>query len=176
MLCRPVADQENLRWLPDIGPADHRSGWLRGLGRLCEFGAGLIFGSIAHHVPVEALAGSANAPLTTVQRRVQHLVHEGVCGGVLRPWDPRVGDKGRVVSVAGTQGEGANVVALDLPSPGHLLDDEFRVQADVDAGIRIDGVHILQPGDSAAILGEVIRLVVEEFGNLHDYVAGGVAD
>ena len=80
------------------------------------------------------------------------------------------------MSVAGTQGEGANVVALDLPSPGHLLDDEFGVQADVDAGIRIDGVHILQPGDSAAILGEVIRLVVEEFGNLHDYVAGGVAD
>ena len=52
--------------------------------------------------------------------------------------------------------EHLHVGMLDLPAPGHLLDDELRVQADEDGcrGIALEGG--LESRDHAAVLGDVV--------------------
>ena len=108
---------------------------------------------------------------------VHRLVGEpvGVLVGLAR--HPLVRHPGRVEDAAGLGGERAHARVLDLPAAGHLLDDQLGVHPHVHHGVRVDVPGGAQPGDQAAVLGDVVGGGAEVLGGLRERLAGvGVAD
>ena len=85
------------------------------------------------------------------------------------------------VTVAGhqplrLQRQRLHVDVLDLPAAGHLLDDELGVHPHLELGVRGVLAHELEPGDEAAVLGDVVRGDADGLAALGDHLAGvGVA-
>ena len=60
---------------------------------------------------------------------------------------------------------------LDLPAPGHLLDDQFGVHPDLDVGSRVEPKGTLQAGQQTGILGDVVAREAERFGAFEQHRA-----
>jgi hypothetical protein len=59
---------------------------------------------------------------------------------------------------------------LDLPATGQLLDDQLGVEARFDGRVRIDLASSGEPGDQAAILGNVVGLRADVLSALGEHL------
>jgi hypothetical protein len=64
-----------------------------------------------------------------------------------------------------------HVRVLDLPVPGHLLDDELGVHPDLEVGLRRVLVVELETGDQPAVLRDVVGGDPDRLGPLGDHLA-----
>ena len=127
---------------------------------------------------------SRSGPDSTARRPpcagVHRIVREPVGSLVSLARDPRVrhvagperrGEAGRFAH------ERPQIRVFDLPATRHLLDDEARIHAHLDEGIRVDLLGLTQSGQQAAVFGEIVRGGTQELRCLTQHLAGrSVAD
>ena len=87
---------------------------------------------------------------------VHRLVGEPVGVRVLLARNPSKRDLGEPAAQSRPPGQRRMRGVLDLPAPGHLLDDELGVHPHRDPASAPSSAAAAQPGDQAAVLGDVV--------------------